>query len=189
MSWSPAHDAVETGDLVALRDLLDAGADIEDPLPDGMTLLLHAIEAEVQNSARTGLPPRGDTTAFLIARGAGTKDALPAASARGHWLAVELIEARQQGTWFGVRCLFKGAASYEERTTLWRAPDASTAVRLAEHEALEYAKLLDEGQYAGVAQAYELMDLPGHGAEVFSLIRDSNLPTPDYLSRYWPARD
>ncbi len=47
--------------------------------------------------------------------------------------------------WFGVRCDFKMVVDeerlvYEERVTVWRAVDAAEAIRLAEAEALEYAK-------------------------------------------------
>jgi len=46
MSSSPAHAAVEHEDLPRLRDLLDAGADVEDDNGDGWTLLRHAIDVE-----------------------------------------------------------------------------------------------------------------------------------------------
>jgi hypothetical protein len=43
---SPAHLAVEHEDLSRLRDLLDAGHDVEDDNGDGWTLPLHAIDVE-----------------------------------------------------------------------------------------------------------------------------------------------
>lgn len=102
MDWSPAHQAVEMEDLPALRDLLDAGADVEDYRPaDGLTLLLHAIDVEIDGATQTGKPLHVDTTALLLARGADplcrgrpAADALMMAELRGHWLAVELIRAR-----------------------------------------------------------------------------------------------
>ena len=39
--------------------------------------------------------------------------------------------------------------------------------------------------YLGLAQAYELFDEPGHGAEVYSLMRDSPLPPETYLVTYF----
>jgi hypothetical protein len=85
--------------------------------------------------------------------------------------------------WFGVRCVFEHESddaehSYEERVTLWRAGSFDEAIALAEAEATEYAGDLTRTRYLGLAQAYVLADEPGHGAEVFSLIRDSQL-TPD----------
>jgi hypothetical protein len=46
------------------------------------------------------------------------------------------------------------------------------AIALAEAE--DYAETLDYG-YLGLAQAYQLADEIGHGAEVYLLVRDSHL--------------
>jgi hypothetical protein len=47
------------------------------------------------------------------------------------------------------------------------------AIELAEEEADEYAALLEAGvEYLGLAQSYRLADEPGHGAEVFSILRE-----------------
>lgn len=97
-----AHDAVEMEDLPRLRELLDAGADVEDPDGQGMTLLHHAVDVEGDGALQDERPPHVDTTAFLLARGANP-DArdnygvtpLDLARVLGHWLAVELIEAWQ----------------------------------------------------------------------------------------------
>jgi hypothetical protein len=96
---SAAHRAVKHGDLPGLRDLLDAGHDVEDDNGDGWTLLRHAIEAEHDIHTRTGQPLHADVTTFLLARGAdplSQRSALPVADqaeARGHWLAAEIIRA------------------------------------------------------------------------------------------------
>ena len=50
--------------------------------------------------------------------------------------------------WFGVRYIFRTAADhgefyYEERVTVWPAPDATEAIRLAEEEAEQYASDID----------------------------------------------
>jgi hypothetical protein len=96
---SPAHLAVEHEDLPGLRDLLDAGRDVEDDNGDGWTLLRHAIEAEYDTRARTGQPLHTDVTAFLLARGADPLRqrrglaAVAEAEKRGHWLAAEIMRA------------------------------------------------------------------------------------------------
>jgi hypothetical protein len=77
-------------------------------------------------------------------------------------------------SWFSVRCVlrFPGGprSTFEERVTLWLAPSMTHAVVLAEAEAGDYAGTVG-GEYTGLAQAYALVDEPGHGAEVFSLMR------------------
>jgi hypothetical protein len=96
---SPAHRAVEHGDLPGLRGLLDVGHDVEDDSGDGWTLLRHAISAEYDIHARTGQPLHADVTAFLLARGADPlrqRSGLPVvveAETRGHWLAAEIMRA------------------------------------------------------------------------------------------------
>lgn len=94
---SPAHQAVADHDLGRLRELLDAGHDIEDDNGDGWTLLRRAIHAESDRHARTGEPLHADLTMFLLARGAqapGTSTS-PESEAEflGHWLAAEIISA------------------------------------------------------------------------------------------------
>ncbi|MFK8907956.1 ankyrin repeat domain-containing protein [Streptomyces sp. YS-3] len=99
MPWSPGHQAVEHEDLPRLRELLDAGYDVEDDNGDGWTLLRHAIDIEIDGHIQSGEPLHADVTAFLLARGAdprrGTDGVLPATEAekRGHWLATELIRS------------------------------------------------------------------------------------------------
>jgi len=100
MSWSPAHHAVEHENLPQLRDLLDAGHDVENDDGDGWTLLRHAIDVEYDGHIQTGEPLHADVTAFLIARGANPlrpgPDGIPAATEaelRGHWLAAEIMHA------------------------------------------------------------------------------------------------
>ena len=97
--------------------------------------------------------------------------------------------------WFSVRCLFRhGDALYEERITLWRARDFEQAIELAEAEALRYSQDVTgpdlPTEYVELAQAYALDDDPSvHGAEVFSLIRDSALPPRDYIDRFFDTGD
>ena len=100
--------------------------------------------------------------------------------------------------WFAVRCVFRqedasewqppeleaGHSVYEERITLWRATSFDDAIAQAEAEASSYAET-GGFAYTGLAQAYQLFDAPGHGAEVFSLMRDSPLATDDFLDHYF----
>lgn len=105
--------------------------------------------------------------------------------------------------WYAVRCLFRvawgdhvtgtaqeGVAAYEERITLWQAKTHEEAIVLAEQEADEYAAAghgMDA--YLGLAQAFQLFDEPGHGAEVFSLIRESRLDSETYLDTFFDTGD
>lgn len=77
---------------------------------------------------------------------------------------------------------------YEERITIWQAPDFETAIALAEREAADYASEGDEA--LGLSQAYELADeAPLHGVEVFSLLRESDLEPEEYLSTFFATGD
>lgn len=96
--------------------------------------------------------------------------------------------------WFAVRCVFQsgtalatGATTYEERVTLWRAGSAEKAVERAEAEALDYAGTITESPdtYLGIAQSYQLFGDPADGAEIFSLMRDSDLAPKDYLDSFF----
>jgi hypothetical protein len=100
------------------------------------------------------------------------------------------------GQWYAVRCIFRqqfleeleeaDARIFEERITLWRARSDDHAIELAEEEAAEYAALLEAGvEYLGLAQCYRLADEPGHGSEVFSLLRESELDRDAYLDTFF----
>lgn len=100
--------------------------------------------------------------------------------------------------WYAVRCHFKvrdsardkpGMRLYEERITLWQSATAEEAIALAEAEAVDYASTLDGDEYLGLAQSYELSDLPGHGAELYSLMRDSPLDSETYLDTFFSTGD
>jgi len=94
------------------------------------------------------------------------------------------------GHWFGVRCVFQWAdgPSFEERITLWQASDFDAAVVLAEEDSEAYAEATG-AVFLGFAQAYALPDPPGQGAEVFSLFRDSDLDSDEYLDRFFDTGD
>jgi hypothetical protein len=99
LSWSPCHQAVEHEDLPQLRDLLNAGHDIEDDNGDGRSLLHYAIDVEYGSHIQTGEPLRATVTAFLLARGANplrqhnNTTAVEKAETCGHWLAAEIMRA------------------------------------------------------------------------------------------------
>lgn len=96
--------------------------------------------------------------------------------------------------WYGVRCLFdlgrldleddQAEHAYEERVTVWRAEDIDAAIVLAEEEAREYAEVA-AGEFVGLVQAYQMSDDLVAGAEVFSLVRLSDLDTDQYLDRFF----
>jgi hypothetical protein len=93
-----------------------------------------------------------------------------------------------EAQWYSVRCIFRSGADdgslYEERVTLWHADDLDGAIALAEREAADYAEEHDV-ELLGLAQAYWLPDPPGNGAEVFSLLRESDLDPDAYLDQFF----
>lgn len=71
---------------------------------------------------------------------------------------------------------------------MWRAASVDEAITKAEAEAATYAAVIEDApdEYLGLAQAYALSDTPGSdGAEVFSLIRGSELDAEDYLDAFF----
>jgi len=87
--------------------------------------------------------------------------------------------------WFSVRCFFRTEDTYEERITLWLADDFDSAIALAEAEAHEYAGIVGN-EYLGSAQAFHLSDGDLQpGVEVFSLIRQSDLESDEYLNTFF----
>jgi ankyrin repeat protein len=97
---TPAHQAVGQQDLALLRDLLDAGHDIEDDNGNGWTLFRHAIAVEHDGHRQTAEYAHADMTVLLLARGADPQRLSPDgttplddAETQDHWLAVEIIRA------------------------------------------------------------------------------------------------
>lgn len=94
--------------------------------------------------------------------------------------------------WYSVRTLFwhrragriASSSCYEERITLWQADSAQHAAHLAEQEGREYASDVD-ARWCDLVQVYELQEHPrAQGAEVFSLMRDSDLDELAYVTRF-----
>jgi hypothetical protein len=93
-----------------------------------------------------------------------------------------------EAPWTTVRCVFRSVSGdefvYEERLTLWQADSLDEAITLAEADAHRYATEVDV-EYLGLAQAYGLPGPPASGAEVYSLMRESELSADDYLDRFF----
>ena len=90
--------------------------------------------------------------------------------------------------WYSVRCVFgskgdKGFA-YEERLTLWHTDTFDHAIESAETEAASYAAETGS-EYLGLAQVCQLGHHLTSGTEVFTLIRDSALPSDEYLDAFF----
>lgn len=100
------------------------------------------------------------------------------------WFAVRTFVANNQEKQWGPDDLEPGQVEYEERITLWRAPDIDAAIAMAEEEAQGYVEDLG-GEVLPLTQAYAMFTKPAHGVEVFSLIRRSELTTEAYLDRHF----
>lgn len=89
--------------------------------------------------------------------------------------------------WYAVRTIVRWPVdAYEERITIWSAASADAAIARASEEAVAYAQETVGGVALAIAQAYLIGDEPlGDGTEVFSLIRDSDLDSESYISRYF----
>ena len=75
---------------------------------------------------------------------------------------------------------------YEERITAWNADSLEEAIDLAEEDAIEYAK--GEAKALDVFQGYWLFDEIGlipQGAEVFSLLRESDMDETEYVATFF----
>jgi hypothetical protein len=95
--------------------------------------------------------------------------------------------------WFSVRTIVhrRKEAVYEERITLWRRADADDAAEAALGESAEYAVDVG-GEDCGLAQVYEPygdavggLRAPADGCELFSLVRQSDLPPGQYLDSFF----
>lgn len=99
--------------------------------------------------------------------------------------------------WYTIRCVFrhkdlKNSSKkyiYEERITLWQSESFEKAIVNAEEEAKKYAE--ESGcRYTGLSQAFKLLkDDLNNGAELFSLMRESDLESKKYLDFYFDTGD
>ena len=93
---------------------------------------------------------------------------------------------------FSVRCLYRwldtpaaDPHTYEERITLWSAPNIDDSIALAEAEAKSYAAE-SKCEYLGFCQAYAMYSqVSASAVEVFSLLRDSALAPTEYINTFF----
>ena len=95
---------------------------------------------------------------------------------------------------YGVRCIFKLPKEdinnkkyvYEERITIWQATTIDDALDLAVTEAKEYSSRINGSEFTGLSQAFFMFKpVEKNGVEVFSLLRESDLETDDYLDTFF----
>jgi hypothetical protein len=86
-------------------------------------------------------------------------------------------------TWFAVRHLVKNQDAYEERITVWEAASQEEAIARAEAEAADY--VWEGTEPLPLFQSFELDGAPRDGAEVFSLVRRSDLSPDEYLDSFF----
>jgi hypothetical protein len=87
--------------------------------------------------------------------------------------------------WYAVRHIVKNGCAFEERVTLWFAASFDEAMDRARAEAEQYVSLDDGWELLELFQAYRTSDVPQNGAEVFSLIRESDLAASEYIDRFF----
>ncbi|MCH6259323.1 DUF4288 domain-containing protein [Puniceicoccaceae bacterium K14] len=94
--------------------------------------------------------------------------------------------------WFTTKAIFSvpnreelGNYLYEERVLLWNASSFDEAFKLASEEAKEYEKNAEGIRFLGRCDAYQIdHDLIGHGSELWSLQRGSNLEPYYYVKTF-----
>jgi pentatricopeptide repeat protein len=93
--------------------------------------------------------------------------------------------------WFSVRSVYrfeggaKGRDVYEERVVLFKAEDFDAAIAKAEIEADGYVADLEDGEVVPIFQCYAMVDEPGDGAEIFSLMRVNDLEPDTYIDHFF----
>ena len=105
-----------------------------------------------------------------------------------------MTEVRHTG-WYAVRVILQIPVepdpppgeeyAYEERITLWRADSHEEAIERATIEAVEHSEIVGAVALDWFAQTYNLPTEPGDGAEIFSLIRGSELPPERYVDGFF----
>ena len=89
--------------------------------------------------------------------------------------------------WYAVRSVVESAAggTFEERITLWKAASMEDALIKGENEARRYAA--EHGYlFTGFIEVFHLAaEHVVEGTEIFSLLRDSELPASEYISKHF----
>jgi hypothetical protein len=81
--------------------------------------------------------------------------------------------------------LHRTTAVYEERVVVFLAEDFGNALAKAEVEAARYAAQFEDVEDLGYFTVYDMTEESiRDGTEVFSLMRDSQMPPQDFLDRY-----
>lgn len=94
--------------------------------------------------------------------------------------------------WYATKTIFSipnreelGKYLYEERVLLWRATSFEEAFEFATAEAKDYEKVVDGILFLGRCDAYQIdHDIIGHGSELWSLQRGSNLEPYVYVKTF-----
>ncbi len=91
--------------------------------------------------------------------------------------------------WFSVRSHYRFIGEfnqniYEERVVLFESDDFDHAIRQAQDEAAEYADVA-QCEILPLFQSFKLFDEVGTGSEIFSLMREDELPPNEYLDRFF----
>lgn len=96
-----------------------------------------------------------------------------------------MADESEESGWYATRMVFEWEPGlYEERITLWQADSFDEAIDRGVDEARRYAN--DHGMTGtGMVQAFALFEAPGDGAEVFSLLRESDLSADDYVEAFF----
>ena len=96
--------------------------------------------------------------------------------------------------WYSAKTIYKThtvedgrpTTVFEERVVLFRATDSDDTIAKAEAEAAEYCRTSCGTEYLGFLDVYHVGDEAiGHGKEVYSLMRNSDLSNKDYLAHFY----
>lgn len=96
--------------------------------------------------------------------------------------------------WYGTKTIYKHRrveagmrkTLFEERVVLFQAADFDGAIALAEAEAAEYCRANADTVYLDFMDVFHLFaKAVGHGTEVYSLMRESELADKDYLDHFY----
>jgi hypothetical protein len=90
--------------------------------------------------------------------------------------------------WYAAKTIYQHhrLTVFEERVVLLQAADFDDALAKAEAEAAEYCITCGDTVYLGFVSVFHLFDETiGHGTEVYSLMRESELSAEDYLDHFY----
>jgi len=96
--------------------------------------------------------------------------------------------------WYGAKALFvhddistqDGKPCYEERVVILLAEGEDQAISLAEDEANEYVKNLDETRFLGFISVFHtFIEELGNGSEVYSIMRSIDMEEEEFVDHYF----